>query len=149
MFLLTFEICFNSKVTISLKNPVWYQEFNSWVSTVLLAHLFVRFVWYIPLVINPCTIIKHNMLCDIQVTVPTVACPNECLHMVVTSAINENSADTRLVYFDGAETSIVINTTELPAGEWYHSNFSIKDGSGVVVDVENTTISFSECNMVL
>ena len=93
---------------------------------------------------------SNTLLHDIQVKVPLTACPDQYLHMVTRAENNESFDETFLkistVYFNGPETFIEINATGLPAGEQYHSNFSIKDDNGHVVDMEKTSIPFRKYN---
>ena len=65
---------------------------------------------------------------------------------MLTIADNDHFNETSTVYFVTPETTVVINATGLPAGEHYHSNFSINDHNDDVVDRGNESVPFSECN---
>ena len=87
-----------------------------------------------------------------QVDVPQVPCPGQCLHMLTTAENNKSVhgafSTTSAVCFDTKKATVVINAAGLPAGEYYHSNFSIKDGDtcSAVIDRGEESVSSSECN---
>ena len=80
-----------------------------------------------------------------QVEVPQVPCPDQYLHML-TTAESKAFSTTSTVYFDTRGTTVVINVTGLPAEEHYHTNFSINDGSDVVIDKGEESVLFSKCD---
>ena len=81
-----------------------------------------------------------------------MACPTQFLSVMTTAKINEsvtrNFSGVSLELLNGTETCIIISTTELPAGVKYYSNFSIKDFSGGVVDIGETSLWFSESERI-
>ena len=120
-----------------------YQKLNSWALTMLPARLFARFV-----ICSPNCYLSYRLQTHchvIQVEVPQVPCPGQCLQML-TTADNEHFNEASTVYFVTPKAIVKINATGLPAGEHYHSNFSIKDHNGAVVDIGEESVSFSECN---
>ena len=82
-----------------------------------------------------------------------MACPTQFLSMTTTAKTNEsvirNFSDASLELLNGAETSVIISTSELPAGVKYYSNFSIKDLNGGVVDIGETSLWFSESDRII
>ena len=124
-----------------------YQKLNSWTMSVLHVPSIVRFE-----VCSPNCYLSYYYIqphCHVmQVNVPQVPCPGQCLHMLTTAENNESGhgafSTTSIVCFDG-NTTVMINVTGLHAGGQYHSNFSIKDSNGAVVDKGGESVSFSEC----
>ena len=123
-----------------------YQKLNSWMLTVLPAHLFARFA-----ICSPNCYLSYHLqphCCVMQVEVPLTPCPAQCLQMQTTAANNnERFNETSIVYFGTPETTVVINATGLRAGEHYHSNFSIKDHKDDVVGKGEESVPFSECKL--
>ena len=106
-----------------------------------LAHSFARFAIFL----SDCYLSYHLQThCHvIQVEIPQTPCPGQCLQML-TTADNEHFDETSTACFGTPSTTVVINATGLPAGEQYHSNFSIKDHNGAVVDTGEESVLFSK-----
>ena len=78
-----------------------------------------------------------------------MACPDQFLSVMTTAKTNDDSeirkfSNVSSVSLDGTKTSINISSAELPAGVKYFSNFSIKNLSGGVIDIGETSLWFSK-----
>ena len=91
---------------------------------------------------------SNTMSFDVQVGVPQTPCPKQSL-LMVTKAENNQTVHGMFpkfstVYLNGLKTSVEISAPGLPAGGHYHSNFSIKDDNGGIVDTGETVVPFSK-----